>query len=1640
MSITESLIKRRRIVLAAEEDEEDLSPAQAAKRWEHFTDPSVLLNKATRAYGLLGAIFAHKAFFDGAGKVRPPKADKQAAQDEQQAVAMRELHVEHKIGDSGDFVYVAIRFPDLRCYIGGAPATPTKEQAVARETGLEIIKAVFPSMDLDKLPVSSGHVVAAIPPRKMPIEALGSKNMPGLTPLTFEDWHKEYRGAATFILQPFDIATDGSSISTSISPHTSVHFSVGVTLKLKLPKAYALWSTDSDDSSFTLIAFWKQFSNRIMYYGKSEPEVDKPDPIINNPARVQQVTQSIINRYGFTPKPQVNAEGICVLPSGQLVWVPEASELNVSGAMNQCVKPLEAEEPPDSMRDIDTKALEDRHVGTSWLTNKMIVTDSNCVFHVIDLNGARPPSQAGLAHLMSQPIGEENMRAMIAITSRLQMPTSVNNSYGMDYESYNGIAWENLMDVPFDAVDEDTETQSRKLSEGVNKILFDLGKDFATAYERLVSSDIPVYEQFDVRPYFALFGVYAKNRLEWSKQLGAQLALNRAAVDPEHMPKLHDMPGVNAFMPHQVRVSSEIAMQPTGALLDVRAGGGKSLSLIEDVTGLMYAGKITRPCLAMPRNLLPQFAREIIRFTSGHLRPFILSNKTWKKLIYGGEVRHIKFRNKDLDIEIRSIIELIKKQPRNTVFLVDYNWMAQGMVEIGMMGESAPFYPHAAILDRLGVDYIAADESQRAKSLTANRSIATSIVFANAKYRRISSGTILHDTAKDVVGQMALIEPLAMGAVGDYVSKKKSARSRSVRADLITNIQSFARKIQVPRREWAHLLPRLIERVHPCKMTKVQQNFNDKIMERAMKKLADDPKLKRLEKMDPEKAQQKIESLLKRYFAALEIWINAPDSQAAHAYGLGFSEMENVTEADLRSSKMDTIDNLIDQHFNGGTVVINDNDVSVAPDPNKIIVVGYNKEVSKHIFRHSRFAHLGVHYAAGDDQALAAFESDAEGSPKILYADLGSITEGKNLQIASRMIVTQIVWTPGMQEQLTARIWRPDVPDKNGQVKYQREYVWVDFVVCIPSIEVPKQARLISKQVENLLVEEEDSSPSLRGLVESNPMVFQKVRRVALNLDFIKKNALEQQSTNGVPNILNDQFRAYRIVKGWERSEFDKALDDLRQKVFERTGKKPSNKELARMAMIKVTSDATPEFVPSKALQSVGYIPWADGFTGFNPTSLKLLPLSMELEEDEDDDEEKTKEEIEAEQTVRVEVGDPVVTQFGPGVVTKARSDSQIVFVSIPGYHPQPVPFWRYVVLGATNDVDKQALRNMLKQSGKDGLPLLKLDPKTHRVIPVNSKIPEEHIINAQKTAERMVNDNQKKGSKSEPIVRGRGGVRMQVTDEPKPTKRSRISFDVPDELQPTRPKAEPRGISRSPGVNDQFVKPGKVRGRPVEEPKVRTRQGKVAAPIDILHTNDDDLWDTRNADAILLNGAVCILTNDGSESDPILLQNGFDRIGRSVVIQIRNPKGYRALVSLLAKKFEIPTANKRALDDFGDYYEENRQRVAYMKASESMFHQKWLRDQHKAASDKNEIRPWPVVENGRPVLYINRETCPAANRLKTITMPQGVGNKSAVKAALIAMVRSTNDAKTLLRELKSKHVRFEDEALLLNQLRKIRG
>lgn len=1596
------------------------------KKYAHFTSPNALYQKVAEGYAAISAILSHPAFSE-AGGVEPSRTmEEQFDPSKSTAEALSNMKLADNVRDLGAAgVQLRVELPSITMDVRGVLVEATGAQQLAFETGRKLIATMFPDLNFEKIRLSNGRADVDVK-RELPIEAVASLNIPQVGRLDLSSWDRNYRGIVKYEVIAKSVRCFDDDEPEFIGIHNDFRLGVSVTASITFPREYALWSTSSLGEDFVPLSFWIHQNKLQSWWTSNSPTGGVPAPRVSHPDATARQRKELTAKYGLHPLPRVNGEGLCSLPDGTLLYVPDSGESSWTSVLQSCVD--------STTGDVNMQAMHNRHVATDWTLNKLFVTDKNGDQRIINLTGARPLTDAVIGHIMLEPVGNRLGRV-------LQLAEKIGVGWidrGAVSTAGDGLCWNNLIDSHFTANEDDT----------INDRLFSVGARIAEAYKKLDASNIPLWEQVEVRPYMALFGPYYDPdvRRRCQRAIAERSALNRAAVNTDASKmQLHDLEGVEGVMPHQIEVDGAISLFPHAAIYDVQAGGGKSFAYIDDITKLMAAGRIKRPGIAMPRNLMAQFANEVIRFTKGRLRPFLINSRVWR-----GWMRR-------LESNPEAVVQLMVRQPRNTLFIVDYGWLTLNSETVGFGSDKEDFYPHAHIMAQVGFDYFALDESQRAKKLSTGRTIATAQLSSTAAvsrdgkegYVRIGSGTIFHNTTQDVLGQMAQLEPTALGSIGSSI-KANGRVLASDRPELIERMTRFARRVTVPRRKWAHLLPPILERVHAVSMTKRQQKFYDEWFAEKTEEILSDPKIKKLLKRvqdgdEAEGAEARLEVLFRRYTAKLEIWINAPDSSfAGKNLGVFFRNTTGVTPEDLVSCKISTIDELCDQHFSGSMVDFGDGKgpVQVAPSANKIVIVGYNKAVSRHIFEHIKHRNLAVHFTAGDDKVIEDFKTNDK---RILVADETALSEGHNLQCADRMIRVQTVFSPGMQEQTLSRVWRPDVPDKDGNVRFQRDHIYLDWIVCEPSIEMAKMARMISKILDNAITKEADQNPNLARVVARNKELFASAKKIKLGIEFLRKHDL--QTTDSLQN----HFAAYNVYKEWERSEQAEELAKVRKDVEDRVGRKVKRWELGALSMRRIGVDTpktvtTPEFDPDKKLQALGYLPFVDGFTGFNPTNLKLAPLTV-IEPDEDDDDAQIDDDDEVEENIHVERGDPVMTEYGPGYVTNTRRGSKFIFVQVPGFSDRPVKTLRWCCTAPVDEVSKRALLLMLKSAPK-GIPTVKLDTRSGSLTPVNGAVPHDTVENYIKTAaknsavEKPVRGNRGAEPEDEPERRGKKGRDLD-----------KIAKKLGLESTPAAKKGvPPKGISRPGGVKPTDPFAGRKATTPAGMPKSLGKKPSSRTIVlsdknivkkakqAIREREAEESMDSREFSALIFNGIVCIMTDADGPKDGVLLKNGFDRIGRSVRIRLKNPKGYRALIDKLSQKFVIPSANKRALENFYEVYASQRSNIAYSKAKEIPFHASWVRDQRKKAVNKNEIRPWPVVEDGYVYIYISLETCPAATKLKQLSMPVGVVKPVVVHPGLIAMNRGVGPAKALISKLSAKGVEVSNTKTFLRELRKIRG
>jgi hypothetical protein len=1636
-----------------------------------FVDPTFLFAQIGMAYGTISAILNNELFYKAAGQHQGNHA-KNACDAKRMALESSTVSsVLPNVRVQGEHVLLAIYMGSMHLSVFGLRGDATPEQKKAFEQSRGILKSILPKFNPADATGDRGINFVPDPNGKsnFPIEVLSAIKIPGVEPLDISSHSVALKGCIRFELEPARIIASEST--SKIGDHTDYQLEVRVRAVVALPKKFAMWAQQADsDESYVSLATWAKFSQQHEFFKDDEATGKAPKANIQHPDTAEKIRAEFTTKYALVGNKNVDANSICVVPDGRMLWVPELPMASISKTMNSCV---------DAEGNIELSPLKNRGFYTDWTLGKMQITDAGAKMHLVDLAGARPPSAEALAHVQASQIPEDALAGMVSYVEEFALGNLTLDPLSK-LDPKTPLTWDNLIDVPYYANEDSADRVA------VDEALFALGKQFADAYYKFVQKpSTDIWRSLEIVPWLALFGPYATERKANVAKLGVQLAKNRAGVDPQATPTLHDMPGVDGVMPHQRRVIGGLSNKPKGAILGVRAGGGKSLMSISDITGLMAGGEVKRPVVIMPRNLLANFATEIVRFTKGRYRPFLISNRVWRGF------------QRRLGSNPIALMELLRSQPANTIFLVDYGWLTHNGATIEVDKENASSFPHAQMLLSIKPDYVCLDESHRAKKVETGRTIAAAMITGVATYRRIMSGTILHNTVADYLGQMAQIEPMALGAIGQSIKDNKNLSIDQL-PELRRAVDSFARSMSVPRKEWAHLLPPIIERVHECTMTKKQQEFYQKIYARAQDQIEKDPKFQALKKADSAAAENRMMAIMKRNFVPLEQWLNAPDSEfSENQFGQVFNQLGGLSDTDLISPKVFEMDRILEEHFKGGKVDIGNGEEFIAADGNKVIVFCYNKSATEHVYRHSKFAKIGVYYQAGDDKAMEQFKK--EDKVKILYASVTSVSEGHNLQCASRCIFMQSFWTPGLMEQALARVWRPDVPDKEGKIKFKRDRIYSDQVIVMPSIEAAKMARLISKQVNNLIIEEIDDNPALKQLVKENMNTFERVKPLKMTLDKIEKFQDKES--------LASHFRAYSLLKSWERVEFKGARDKVRAEIEKRIGKKVPDSLLAAASMTKPVHKSDANLDVPDGLQVQGFVPWTEGFTGWNNTGLHLVPIELPKEEDEeesDDSDSESESDEDSEDAVVVTKGDPVLTELGPGYVSNIRSKAQLMYVRVPGYSSEPVRLWKYAVLAAPDPETKAALALILRRAGEHGLPLLvnkgdgKLDPHKNLVpadmidrafTEVKSALKAGKSIDVKDPKSEVPNTKENRvtpGMVRKAVVDNAGPNKKDITDTMKghmfvgnyeavkgkhkktgePVWQVRHLVDPKDKSAVISGKGDAKaellrrhtldvkngGISRAPGLP---VEHPAMRGAPSKDmypinrrlapppPAAPAPASKVKKPLNL---NDVDSMkeerDVRTANAGLFSGVVCLITTDGGYHDPLLLKSGFDRMAKSIAIRIKNPRGLRNLWAYMQENFEIPSVNAKAMELFIEEYSTARAQIAYSKTKVLPQHNIWMKQQRTKAKSPTMIMPWPVVEKGLVYVYVNIEQLQgkALGMLKRMPVPNGCVKPVVVQPQMISMVKGAVDAKRLMMDLEKRGVDFADRDDILKQLRAIKG
>lgn len=524
----------------------------------------------------------------------------------------------------------------------------------------------------------------------------------------------------------------------------------------------------------------------------------------------------------------------------------------------------------------------------------------------------------------------------------------------------------------------------------------------------------------------------AKDAVELKSSVVKQ-QLDFEKTDATKLPAISNInPEVNLF-PHQAETLAKLNVAGEKAIVDISTGGGKTLTLIYDICNLLGQGKINRPLLVMPAALIGQWISQIQYFTNNTINAFAITTDI------------IRSRGRE------ELEKIITSAPRNTIFLTTYSFLSTGKYLADAATETYSYEGMEWIRNTVNPDYISLDESHFIKRPTTDYNLSVSLLGDDVKYKRIATGTLINNNPTDLIGQTGFLDPSIVGNPSEFKARYTvngswaSNFAELCRRDLRNN----AKYIMYRKKDWAAVLPKVKYGQYFVDLNPRQAKAYKDMVYQVLDEIRKDPTLS--------KAWEK---LVNNGEDALEIPISLLGKLARLEQYLTAPEVNNLIKElgdDAISPKLPKIDELIEESVKQGY---------------KAIVAVHYRESARHLMTYSKFSDKSVYYDASNKKVVYDFINN----PNIvaIFAVQQSLKEGLNLQVANRVIIADVDWTPGNLDQLEARILRPHLSWKDGKIinKNKDKIVYIDTVIANDSADVVKYMFQNFKKLRNAKIME----------------------------------------------------------------------------------------------------------------------------------------------------------------------------------------------------------------------------------------------------------------------------------------------------------------------------------------------------------------------------------------------------------------------------------------------------------------------------------------------------------------------------------------------------------------------------------------
>lgn len=792
-----------------------------------------------------------------------------------------------------------------------------------------------------------------------------------------------------------------------------------------------------------------------------------------------------------------------------------------------------------------------------WVNFKFSYTERSGKIRVVPLEGIRKCNPSMAMNLLHEDMNPAYVKGLTGYAQQCNMSTMIPMSNGQMVE----------VDRYFDAFLKDQENTNMSFSPRFVDIT--RGTDFpeldqvaqwvVKLYHAMVSNLEALYVRFAVSTITSQLGriaVIATYGEKLEETRVASNTANKAAVnqglDPNFVPpalplltKSFSEDG-RGIQPHQLKIFNTARERPQNMILDVAAGGGKSMLAVTDVLREIAAGEPGPFLILCPKALVTNYVSEIVAFTDGKLNVIPITSYN---VFTSGYPRYV---------------ELLKAAPRNTVVVADfeyalkYKWSPAGYGPAKILN-----FPIVNLLRQFKPGYVFIDEVHFLKNAKTPRTALVAQLVADIPKKRLASGTLTPDSPSDLPGILALIDPTILGSRdkfnAKYGEKVSSARvlkwketGPNAQSRVIPRIKDQVVWAKAERKEWACALPEREDAFVYVELTNNQKVMYDALFDDMIQQIKKDAakgkgkKAKDAKKLletiygngkkkagkddeddfgdldkvntdteeDEDDGDGDLGPALQPYLANIERFVTDP---ASHPYARnGFVKEDGtrvppLTGDDLKSNKALALAQQLTKYL-------------ARNEAKALVFVNYT-DSAKALFdaMPPELQESGLLYLASEStDHLNKFNTD----PKIkwMIGIRDSLETGLNLQVAGYLVRLEGVWTPGEQEQGDSRIARPYF----GTNTNNRKTLFFDTIVANHTMDITKAARLRAKIIQNARFSHPDD-PVYQAIPDV-PIIPMSLDAILNQNDFEVNLQQYRDSFNMLNRIIKKEYADYKVI------------------------------------------------------------------------------------------------------------------------------------------------------------------------------------------------------------------------------------------------------------------------------------------------------------------------------------------------------------------------------------------------------------------------------------------------------------------------------------------------------------------------------